>query len=52
MVQTLLETEGVKVLILGGAHDLSDNVRRIGSKDVELIVVEVQAYEQEAAQSS
>ena len=45
IVRRLVDSEGCKLLILGGAHDLSDNVARLGKGNVELIVVDTQAWE-------
>lgn len=34
----------VKVLVLGGAHDLADNLKQSGHEDVEYVRVELKAY--------
>lgn len=44
IVRRLLESEGVKLLVLGGAHGLMDNVELGANRDVELIVVESEAW--------
>lgn len=43
MVRQLL-TQPVSVVIMGGDHDLADNVRRIGDGACELIVVTPKGY--------
>ena len=39
IVRRRLKSEGVKVLILGGAYDLTDNLLRLGDVSVELVTV-------------
>jgi len=43
-VRILLRGNRVSVILLGGAHDLADNVRRLAEGKVELLVVETQGY--------
>jgi hypothetical protein len=45
-VRLLLDGEPVAIIILGGAHDLSDNVERLSGGTAEYIRVEVKAWKQ------
>ncbi|MCA9067895.1 MAG: hypothetical protein KDA84_03170, partial [Planctomycetaceae bacterium] len=45
IVRNLLASDSpVAVLVMGGAHDLSDNLKRIGQEHVEYVRVELKAY--------
>lgn len=44
IVRQMLKTGKTAVVVLGGAHDLTDNVKRLGGGKVGLIVVTTQAY--------
>lgn len=44
IVRNLIKQGGVWVLILGGGHNLSDNVRRVGKGDCEYIRVTTMGY--------
>ena len=48
MVRQVLRTGGNAVVILGGAHDLSDNIRRLGNGRLGLITVTTRAYRKHA----
>ena len=50
MVRRVLQTGGNAVVILGGAHDLSDNVSRLGNGRLGLITVTTRAYRKHAGQ--
>lgn len=40
----MIKTEANAIIVLGGAHDLADNVRRLG-KGTGLIVITTRAYQ-------
>jgi hypothetical protein len=44
MVRAVLERKGIVVIILGGNHDLSGSVRRLGQGRVDYVRVTTQAY--------
>lgn len=44
MVKQMLKISGSSIIVLGGAHDLSDNVKRLGEDRVGLIVVTTRGY--------
>lgn len=46
IVRQMLKTGKSAVVVLGGAHDLTNNVKRLGGGQVGLIVVTTQAYRQ------
>jgi len=48
MVQLMRQSGDSCILILGGAHDLTDNVRRLGRGKLGLIVVTTKAYQRHA----
>lgn len=48
--KNLLAKQGVVVVILGGAHDLTDNLRRLGDGDVQYVQVETKAYSRAVSQ--
>jgi hypothetical protein len=50
MVRQILKHKGHCVIILGGAHDLTDNVRRLGKGNVGLIVVTTRGYQKHAVE--
>ena len=43
MVSRMLET-GTSVIVLGGAHDLSDNIKRLAADKAQLVVITPKAY--------
>ena len=43
-VRALLEHEGLSVVILGGGHDLTDNLKRLGEGRCEYVQVETRGY--------
>ncbi len=48
--RNLLARQGVVVVILGGAHDLTDNLRRLAGDDVQYVQVETKAYSRAVGQ--
>ena len=44
MVRQMLKHQGHCIIILGGAHDLTDNVKRLGNGNTGLIVVTTRAF--------
>ena len=45
-VKAVLDKGGFGLIVLGGAHDLSDNVRRLGQERCEYIRVTTSQYKQ------
>lgn len=50
IVRRVLQTDRNAIVILGGAHDLSDNIRRLGNGRLGLITVTTRAYRKHAGQ--
>ena len=51
IVRTMLSSEShVIVLVMGGGHDLSDNVERIGGGTVEYVRVQLKAHRKAAGE--
>ncbi len=46
MIRTVLKAKGVALVVLGGAHDLTDNVRELATGKTTLIVVTTKQYAQ------
>ena len=49
-MRNLLQGGTSVVLILGGAHDLTDNIERLAEEEVRFMSVATRAYEDIAAQ--
>lgn len=48
MVRQLLKVSGVATIVLGGGHDLADNVRRMAPGEATLVVVTTRRYQRVA----
>jgi len=44
MVKTMMEHEGIAVIVLGGNHDFKNNVERLGAGKVELVTITTKRY--------